>query len=318
MILRRAWRKAWQDRIFGLSAEAAFWQLLSLPPLFLAVLGGVGYLGNLLGGQTVDSVERHLLDAVGRAFTPEVVDELVAPIVGEVLRQGRADVVSIGFLLSLWAGSSATSTFVNTVTIAYDMRDLRGPVRSRLLALGLYLVTALLGALLLPLLVLGPTQLVRLAPEEYRADTASLVTRAYWPVVIVLVLLGLVTFYHLAPPRRLPWRRGLPGALVAMVVFILGGALLRQYITLVVTRAFSYGALAAPIAALLFLFLLAFAVLFGAELNALIEQASPARSRVRRRRAPAIHRWLARRPGSLPVPDGPRRDDPALGEGGLP
>jgi membrane protein len=203
------------------------------------------------------------------------------------------------------------------------MRNQRGAVRSRLLALGLYLVTAVFGALLLPLLVLGPRQLVQLAPEEFRSEAANLITAAYWPAVILLVLLGLVTFYHLAPPRRLPWRRGLPGAIVAMGVFILGGVLLRRYITLVATRAFSYGVMAAPIAALLFLFLLAFAVLFGAELNALIEQSWPAHERVRHRRLDRLwrRRSLFRHRHRAPVRPAPEvlaRERPVLGEQGVP
>src|SRR5439155_6450307 len=105
VLLRRTWSKAWADRIFGLSAEAGFWQLLSVPPLFLAVLGSLGFVGGLIGPQTVGRVEQHLLDAFGRAFSPEVVADLISPIVHDVLRRGRLDVISIGFVLSLWAGS---------------------------------------------------------------------------------------------------------------------------------------------------------------------------------------------------------------------
>ena len=41
--------RGWRDRILGLAAEAGFWQLLSLPPLLLAVLGTVGYFAGLTG-----------------------------------------------------------------------------------------------------------------------------------------------------------------------------------------------------------------------------------------------------------------------------
>jgi membrane protein len=271
-VARRTAAKAWDDRVLGLSAEAAFWQLLSLAPLFLAVLGSIGFLSGLLGEQTVSEIERSLLDASSRAFTPSVVDQIIAPTVDEVLRKGRADVVSIGFLIGLWAGSSATATFVNTVTIAYGMRDLRGAVRSRLLALWLYLLTVVIGVVLLPVMVLGPGRLVDLFPESLRGDVETLIQAVYWPVVAVLLLIGLVTFYHLAPPRRLPWRRQFPGALLAGLVFVGGSYGLREYINFVVDRGFSYGALAAPIGALLFFYILALAVLLGAELNATIEQ----------------------------------------------
>jgi membrane protein len=276
-VLRRTLAKAWDDRILGLSAEAAFWQLLSLPPLFLAVLGSLGYLSGLLGPDTVNEIEQQLLEAFSRAFTPSVVDDVIAPTINEVLREGRAEVVSIGFLIGLWAGSSATSTFVNTVTIAYGMRELRGAVHSRLLALFLYLLTVVIGVVLLPVMVLGPGRLVRLFPESVRGDVGTVVNAAYWPTVGVLLLLGLVTFYHLAPPRRQPWRRGLPGAVLAGVVFLGGSIALRLYIGFVVGQGITYGALAAPIGALLFFYLLALAVLLGAELNATIEQTWPSR-----------------------------------------
>jgi membrane protein len=276
-LFRRTVAKAWDDRVLGLSAEAAFWQLLSLPPLFLALLGSLGYLSGLLGADTVDQIEQTLLDAFSRALTPEVVSQVVEPTVSNILREGRADVLTFGFLLALWAGSSATATFVNTVTIAYGMRDQRGAVNSRLLALFLYLFTVVLGVVLLPVMVLGPGRLVSLFPQSVRGDVTSVVNAAYWPTVGVLLLLGLVTFYHLAPPHRLPWLRGLPGAILAGVLFLGGSIGLRIYIGFVVDQGFSYGALAAPIGALLFFYLLALAVLMGAELNATIEHTWPTR-----------------------------------------
>lgn len=286
-ILRRTVAKAWDDRVLGLSAEAAFWQLLSLAPLFLALLGSIGYLSGLLGASTVNQIESSLLDAANRAFAPSVVNQIIQPTVDEVLRRGRADVISVGFLLGLWAGSSATATFVNTVTIAYGMRDQRGAIRSRLLALWLYLLTVVIGIVLLPVMVLGPGRLVSFFPDGIRGDVETVIKAAYWPTVAVLLLIGLVTFYHLAPPHRLPWRRGLPGAGVAALVFVAGSFGLREYINFVVDRGFSYGALAAPIGALLFFYVLALAVLLGAEFNATIEQTWPTRKPAEAAAAPS-------------------------------
>ena len=192
----------------------------------------------------------------------------------EVLFKGRADIISLGFVLAIWAGSSATATFVNTITIAYGMRELRGPVRSRLLALWLFLGSVLLGVVVLPLLVLGPDLLIRSFPERLRPTASTVVNAAYYPVV-VLLLLGLTTLYHLAPPRRLPWHRGVPGAIVAMIVFLAGAAGLRDYIRFILSQNHAYVTLAAPIAALLFFFALALGVLYGAEFNAAIEQMAP-------------------------------------------
>ena len=276
-LLRRAAVKGWHDRVLGLSAEAAFWQLLSLPSLFLALLATLGYVSRWFGPDTVNRVQQKLEEGMSKAFSREVVTQVVHPILNEVLRDGRADIISIGFVLALWAGSSATATFVNTITIAYDMRDLRGPVRSRLLALWLFLGTILLGVILLPMLVLGPDLLRRIFPESVRPTVSDLISAFYYPVLVLLLLIGLTTFYKLAPPRRLPWRRGLPGACLAILIFLAGSVGMRSYLTFILSKNHAYAKLAAPIAALLFFFILALGVLLGAEFNAAIEERKPAK-----------------------------------------
>jgi membrane protein len=320
-LLRRTFSKAWADRVWGLSAEAAFWQLLSLPPLLLALLGSLGYLGDLFGPDTVESVHEQLLSASRRVLAPSVVDNVVSPTIKDVLEHGRADVISIGFLISLWAGSSAMATFVNTITIAYDMRDMRGAVRSRLIALWLYIVSILISIFLLPMLVLGPAKIVSLFPKDDRGDVSSLIHNIYWPAICVILLLALTSLYHLSVPQRLRWRRGLPGAVFAGGVFLLGSYLLRVYIDFVSYRAYSYGTLASPIAALLFLFVLALAILLGAEFNAAFEKLWPSepapsrRERRQRRREDRRARAAARRARAAARRAAARPDPPAVGPG---
>jgi membrane protein len=276
LLLRRTVAKAWHDRVLGLSAEAAFWQLLSLPSLFLALVATLGYVSRWFG-LNLRSVETTIENTLAKGFSTEVTHQVITPTLHEVLFGQRPDVISIGFVLALWAGSSATATFVNTVTIAYDMRDLRGPVRSRLLALWVFLGTVALGVFVLPLLVLGPDLLKRSFPHRLHHQVSVLVDNGYYPTLVLLLLLGLTTFYHLAPPRRLPWHRGLPGALLAIVLFLLGSAGLRSYLSFILDHNHAYTALAAPIAALLFFFVLALGVLLGAEFNAAVEQFRPAK-----------------------------------------
>jgi membrane protein len=289
-LLRRTVSASWNDRVLGLSAEAAFWQLLSLPSLLLALIATLGYVSRWLGHNTVNRTEAQLESVFSKAFSREVVDQLIAPILDQVLRGNRADIVSIGFLIALWAGSSATATFVNTITIAYGMRDMRGAVRSRLLALWLFLGSMLVGVVVLPLLVLGPTLLADIFPDRQRATASAVIHDAYYPTIVVLLLLGLTTLYHLAPPRRLPWRRGVPGAILAMLIFLGGSAGLRAYITFILSHNHAYGTLAAPVAALLFFFILALGVLIGAEFNAAVEQLSPTPARQPRVLAPRAWR----------------------------
>lgn len=290
-LLKRTVAKAWQDRVLGLSAEAAFWQLLSLPSLVLALVATLGYLSRWFGPGTVNRTEANVDSTLSKAFSPQVVSDVIAPTLHQVLHSGRADVISIGFLLAIWAGSSATATFVNTISIAYNMRDLRGAVRSRLLAFGLFVGSVLIGVIVLPLLAVGPDILRGWLPRRWRDTLGTFISAGYYPIVVLLLLLGLATLYHLAPPRRLPWWRGVPGSFLAILVFLAGSTGLRAYISFVLANNRAYGAMLAPIAALLFFFMLALGVLLGAEFNAAIEHEWPARiKRPRVLRARVWHR----------------------------
>jgi membrane protein len=223
-------------------------------------------------------------------LTPDVVDSLVRPTLADILGSGRLDVVSLGFLLSLWAGSSATATFMNTIVIAYDQRDVRGPIRTRLKALWLFVVGMVMAVLTLPLLVLGRGVLVALLPEKWQDTASTLVNAVYWPLVLVGLLVALTSFYHVVLADRLPWRRHLPGTVLAVTFFVVAALVLRAYVADILTTALPYGALAAPIAVLLFCFFFGMAILLGAELNAAIQDRWPAPlrrhdPRRRRRRA---------------------------------
>jgi membrane protein len=275
-VLGAALAKAWRDRVLGLSAEAAFWQILSVPPLLIGLLGSLGYLTSVLGDESIVEIEDRLLAASAKVVTPDVVDSLVAPTLDDILGSGRLELVSVGFLLALWAGSSATATFMNTIVIAYDQRDVRGPVRTRLKALWLFVVGLVLAVLMLPLLVLGREVLIDLLPDSWESVGAMLINGLYWPAVLVGLLLALTSFYHVVLADRLPWRRHLPGATLAVGFFLVAAVLLRTYVSDILTVALPYGALATPIAALLFCFTFGLAVLLGAEFNTVIQQRWPA------------------------------------------
>jgi membrane protein len=270
LLLRGTVAKAWDDRILGLSAEAGFWQLLSLPPLLLAVLGTIGFFGHYLGADTSQRIQHYLTDVLGHVLAPAVITDVVQPIVGDILRKGRADVVSIGFIISLWSGSSAMATYVNTITIAYDMRLQRAAWRSRALAFGLYLLAVAYLVVMLPLLVVGPGFITHQAPA---LDT--LVAAGYWPVLGVTGLLGVATLYHLAVPVRTKWYRDLPGAAAALLLWVGSSIALRYYLGAFLSRESVYGQLGAIVAVLLFLYFTALSVLLGAELNAEIDKLWP-------------------------------------------
>lgn len=283
-VLRRTVLKAFSDGIFGMSAQGAFWQALSLPPLLLGLLGSIGYVGGWFGPEVVQDIEDRALAFCQTVFSPSVVEQIIAPTIRSILNEGRGDVVSIGFLISLWAGSSAMASFVDAITTAYRQREIRNVVWQRIFGLLLYLVALIIGIVTLPLLALGPGLMSQLVPERIREGVAELVGWLYYPGIGLLLVLALATLYKVSLPRKLPWHRGLPGAVVAMIVFLLTSSGLRLYIGWVTSTGFTYGALATPIAFLLFTFFIGFAIVFGAQLNNAIEEMWPAHMTRRERR----------------------------------
>ncbi|HEX3900477.1 MAG TPA: YihY/virulence factor BrkB family protein [Mycobacteriales bacterium] len=268
-------KRAWHDRVLGLAAEAGFWQLLSLPSLILAVLGVIGYFHGILGTDNLNDLQNSIEKDLTHVIVPSAVHSTIAPALHRILFGGRADVVSISFVVSLWTGSSAMATYVNTITIAYGLRTHRGAVRSRLLALRMYLTFVLGLIVLLPALVLGPSRLESAFPHRLHRVVHEFVSIGYWPVLIVMSLALIATLYHQALPVRTQWRRALPGALLAVLFWVVGSSLLRAWLDWAFRKTATYGPLSAPVAVLLFLYLTALAILLGAELNAEIDRLWP-------------------------------------------
>jgi membrane protein len=90
-----------------------------------------------------------------------------------------------------------------------------------------------------------------------------------------MALALIASLYHQAIPVKTPWRRALPGAVVAMLVWFAGSIVLRTWLVFAFRKTATYGPLSAPVAVLLFLYLTALAILFGAELNAEIDRSWP-------------------------------------------
>ena len=269
------------DRVPGLAAEVAFFVLLSLPPLLLLALGTVGYIGDAVPG-FADDAARRLLGLASLVLTDDTV-ELLRPVVEGVLTEGRGDLASVGVVLTLYSASRALRVVVVALTIAYDLPERRRSWQHRVWGLGLTIVAVVLGAVAIPLLVLGPGFGRVIGTYIVAGDTViDLVWRvAYWPVAAVIATGLLAALYHVAAPWATPWRRDLPGAALAMVLWLAGSAGLRLYTSGSVVSDPVFAPLAGPVVLLLWLYVSAFAVLLGAELNAEIENMWPSIDRDR-------------------------------------
>ena len=283
-----------RHRVTGLAAEAAFFAILSLPPLVFGLAASISYVILRVDPTLIENFQAAVVDLSGKVMTPEGVTKIVKPTMRQVLvEQSRFDVISIGFVLSLWSGSRALNVFVDTITIMYGLGGRRGIVRTRMLSFSLYSIGLVVGVIVLPLVLAGPQLVDRFLPPRL-----DFLNTLYWPIVVVLSIAFLTTLFHLSVPVRSSWRYDLPGAVLAFGMWVFGSWLLR--ITLREATTSIYGPLAAPIAVLLWLYLTALAVLIGAALNAAFDRVWPEESTAGARLE--LLRRLRRKPGSSSRP----------------
>ena len=261
----------YRNRVTGLAAEAAFFALLSLPPLIFALAGSIGYIFSRFSDAQLAEIRAAVVNIASQALTDDTVATVITPTLDDVFRGGRYDVISIGFILALWSGSRALNVFVETITIMYGLGGQRGIVRTRILSFILYVLGLVTGVVTLPLVLAGPELVDRLVPQQF-----DFVNSLYWPTVVLLCICFLATLYHVSVPVRTSWRYNLPGATLTLLFWIFGSFLLRWVLGTTAGESTSiYGPLAAPIAVLLWLYLLSIAVLIGAAVNAAFDRVWP-------------------------------------------
>ena len=268
-----------RHRVTGLAAEAAFFAVLSVPPLVFALAGSIGFVSDRFTATQLEDIRNAVLEVSRQALTERAVNTIIRPTIDTVLDGGRYDVISIGFILALWSGSRALNVFVDTITIMHGLGGQRGIVATRALSFVLYALAMVTGALSIPLVVAGPTLVDRILPPRL-----DFVNSIYWPVVLALCICFLATLYHVSVPVRTKWRFNLPGATFSLFCWVAGSYVLRWVLTVTAAESRSiYGPLAAPIAVLLWLYLLALAVLIGAAVNAAFDTVFPQKDTTRAR-----------------------------------
>jgi membrane protein len=262
------------------------------------MLGSLAYVAPLFGPDMLPTIQRRLISTAHSVFAPSVVNEIIEPTVRDIANNARGEVVSLGFLISLWAGSSAISAFVDSVVEAHDQTPLRHPVRQRLFALFLYVVMLVLVVTTAPLVVVGP----RAIGEHIPVGLANLLRYGYYPALVIGLTVGVMLLYRVSLPEPLPSHRLIFGAILATAVFVIATLGLRFYLRWITSTGYTYGALATPIAFLLFAFFGGFALMLGAELNAAIQEEFPAP----KTHAHRLRHWvLSRMPAAKPTVDSP-------------
>lgn len=254
---------AYSTRLPGLAAEASYWGLFALPWLILGLTAGMLQVESWLGVDAIQAFREQVIDVAGRVLTPEAMDELLIPLLDDLLARGSTALGILGVAVAIWAGSRVIDTLVDAMTIVYQREGLRSYFAARLVGVGVY-VGGLIGLIIvIPVLVTGPTFIARAMPGIEGWVPRVLVTVAQVVVVLVLV----VSLYHWTVPHRTRWVADIPGALIAMGLWVVLSFWLRVYFGWVFRDGSVYGVISAPIAIMLWVFMTNLALLFGAAFN---------------------------------------------------
>lgn len=264
-VLGRVVAELKRDHVSLLAAGVAFKSLLALFPAIIAAISIWGLMAS--PEQMTRQLSRPLSAMPEGAAT--LVEQQMSDVAGR--DPGQLSIaLAVAVLIALWSASGGTAGLVEGCNAAYNEVDERGFLRKRGLAL---LLT--LGAIVFLVVTVGLVAVLPAALSDLGlGGTAERVIRiGTWPVLAVLVMGALVTVYKYGPDRATPRTRWVTwGAAIATLLWLAGSAVFTLLVERFGTFGETYGAFAGIIVLMLWLFLAAFVVLLGAEINAEVER----------------------------------------------
>jgi membrane protein len=202
----------------------------------------------------------------------EAVDILQGAL--ESIAQGQGSTLSIGLVvgiaLALWSARKGMVALMTAMNIVFHLEETRGMVRRVLVSLGLTL-GAVVGFVLLVLVGVAAPLIFKLVGLD--ETFALLLSGLRWVLLWAAVVLGLDIVYRFAPNRSHGnWRWITYGSATAATIWLLGSIAFAQYVSRFGSYGETYGALAGVVVLLLWFYLSGWAVLIGAEIDAVIEK----------------------------------------------
>jgi membrane protein len=241
---------------------------MSLFPFLIVVTSLASFAGARPYG---DEVTRILLEA-----WPEVVARPIAREIETVLTTYRTDLLTIGVLLAVYFASNGVEALRTALNRAYEVREMRWWYMCRLESIAYVLVGAVALLIAAFLVVLGPliwATAVRIVP--WLAPFGWIVLFARVAAASVVIVIALTVVYLFLPAGRRRFLDVLPGIVVTLVLWLIGGTLFGTYLaSFAQNYVNTYAGLASVMVALVFLYYSAAIFVFGGELNAAIWRAN--------------------------------------------
>jgi membrane protein len=263
-ILIRTFQQINEDRLLAVAAGVVFYGLLALFPAITALVSSYALFAK------ASTINDHLsiLSGVLPAGAFDILKDQVSRVLakGEV-KLGMAFVFS--FFFAVWSANGGMKAIIDALNVVYEEKEKRGFFRLNAVSLaftfgGLVAILIAIGCVVALPIVLSTIGLGSISEALFRFGR--------WPVLIVMMLLGLAVLYRYGPSRRSPqWRWLSVGSVFASVAWLAGSALLSFYLANYANYDATYGSLGAAIGLMIWMWMSTIVVLFGAELNSEIE-----------------------------------------------
>jgi membrane protein len=264
LTLRFAGRHFYQDDGFTQAGNLAYIGLFSLFPFLIVVVSAASLIGETDWGARFAS-----------QFLAQLPSNVAGTLAGP-MRQATSDygkALTVGIIGTVWTAASGLEAARSALNRAYGVRAPKALWRRRLQSLGLILVAAFATMMWMAFLVVGPVVWSSVAP--YLLPNPDL--NHAWGVLRYLVSAGVSfaavsTFYYILPNRWIAWRWVLPGALLAVVLWLAAATLFSGYLSVFGAFTSMYGSLSGVVVVLLFFYVSGVIFIFGAEFNAAIAE----------------------------------------------
>jgi membrane protein len=264
-ILWRTYVRTNEDRLLATAAGVVFFGLLAVFPAITALVSAYGLFAD---ASTIEANLRTLA-----LMLPEGSFQIVQDQIARVLDKGSTSLgitFLFGFGLAIWSANAGVKAVIDALNVAYEEREKRSFVRLNLLSLAFTV-----GSIAALLLMVGAVVAFPLALDHLGLGPESklIVSLARWPLLFLILWAALGILYRLGPSRKEPRSEWLSvGTLAAALLWIVGSSALSWYLSNFANYNATYGSLGAAIGLMMWMWMSAIIVLFGAELNSEIER----------------------------------------------
>jgi membrane protein len=266
---KRAFERYQTDEMSQRAAALTYFALLSLFPALLVAAAVLGVFGQ--EGLVTDAAD-YLKDA---GAPPETVDAVTKSLESAQRQRGTAvGALVIGLVTALYGASGAFGSVGSALNQVFRVEEGRGFVSHKLQNLAWTIVLLALSLITTALLFLGGGIADDLLGKIGLGDTfATIWAYARWPAALLSTLLIYAIVYYAAPNlEERHWRYITPGAVFGVTAWIIASALFFFYVSNFARYSATYGAFAAVVILLIWLYLTSSVLLLGAELNAVVDQ----------------------------------------------